>query len=651
VGGSPDDRQHAPVNVLVVDDHAENRTAVKAILSSPEYRVVEAATGRAALKLLLQEEFAVLLFDVVMPEMNGFELASAVKQRERASRVPIIFLTAEATDVNLVFKGYLFGAVDYIVKPLVPEMVRAKVAVFAELYRQRKHIEQQSRLLVQAERRESERRYRNLAEAVPHVVWTARPDGTVDYLNQRWFEYTGIPSGEIGGGWYVGVHAEDLARSREAWSEARRVGRAYEFEVRLRSSRGSYRWHLGRVVPDRDTAGEIISWLGTFTDIDDRKRTESILAEFKGTLDAVLDAILIFDSETRRCLYANHGSTVLLGYSREELLQMSPFHFMIEYDEARMGELLGPPHGRDHRATTLETKYRRKDTRVVPVELSIQRIPIDGDRIVSIVRDITDRKHAELERDLLYRQTLDAVRVRDEFLSVASHELKTPLSSLRLQIEMLQRKGTANSLSREQLADKLAVAIRQVDRLSYLVAQLMDVSRIASGRLRLELEDVDMTCVARDVVTRLADDAARAHCEVALTADEAVIGKWDKLRVEQVMTNLLSNALKFGAGHPIEVDVSGVDGIGRLTVRDHGIGVASKDIGRIFGRFERAVSVRAFGGLGLGLFIVRQVVEAQGGTVRADSQLGAGTTFTVELPMTPARFGDVDRELLLDRPE
>ena len=169
-----------PVQILVVDDHPENRTALRAILSSRDYRIVEASSGAEALRRLLDEEFAVLLIDVVMPEMNGFELAAAIKERERTAAIPILFLTAQATDVDLVYRGYRVGAVDYLVKPLVPEMVRAKVAVFAELFRQRKRIEQQAALLLEAERNEnefrlielqlaSERRYRTLARGgSPH---------------------------------------------------------------------------------------------------------------------------------------------------------------------------------------------------------------------------------------------------------------------------------------------------------------------------------------------------------------------------------------------------------------------------------------------------------------------------------------------------
>lgn len=647
---SPHAETSTQVSILLVDDRQENRLALKSILSSPDYRIVEASSGPEALRRLLDDDFAVLLLDVVMPGMSGFELASAIKERERTAAAPILFLTAQATDVDLVYKGYRVGAVDYLVKPLVPEMVRAKVAVFAELYRQRKRSEEQTALLVEAERKESEhrlielrlaseRRYRSLAEAVPHIIWTARPDGQVDYFNQRWFEYTGVPSEQAAGSWERAVHADDLQSCQRAWQDSLRSGQMFEAECRLRQAAdGAFRWHLCRAVPESGTGGQIISWLGTFTDIEDQKRAQAVLADFKGTLDAVLDAVLIFEPHGLRFLYLNEGARVLWGYRREELAQMQPFELMTEYDERRFRELLAPLHDGTRSTITLETRCRRKDAREIPVELSFQLVPVDGGHIVSIARDITDRKLAELEREHLYGEALAAVHARDDFLSVASHELRTPLSSLKLQLELLVRpaqRAAQAILSPEQVKEKLEVAVRQVDRLSKLIAELMDVSRITAGRLRLELEQVDLAALCCDVVSRFKEDAAKAGCEMTLSADEKAPRKCDRLRIEQVVTNLLANALKYGAGKPVEVTVGREGPRVRLVVRDHGIGIPPEDGERIFQRFERTASARRYGGLGLGLYIVRQIVDAHGGTIRVESQPGAGSTFTVELPPEP----------------
>jgi PAS domain S-box-containing protein len=278
-----------------------------------------------------------------MPDMSGFELAAAIKEREKTAAIPIVFLTAQATDVDLVYKGYRVGAVDYLMKPLVPEMIRAKVAVFAQLFREKRRNEEQAVRLLEAERNEnefrlmelrlaSERRYRTLAQAVPHIVWTARPNGTVDYFNQRWFEYTGLSVEQAAGSWLGILHADDSARCRTEWENAIRSGEMFQAECRLRASDGAFRWHLCRAVPERSTTGQILSWVGTFTDIDEQKRVQAIQAEFKDTLDAEPDAVMIFEPGNWRIFYVNHGASLLLGYSSDELLRMAPTDFMAEHD-------------------------------------------------------------------------------------------------------------------------------------------------------------------------------------------------------------------------------------------------------------------------------------------------------------------------------
>jgi PAS domain S-box-containing protein len=629
-----------PINVLIVDDRVENRVALAAMLSSPAYHLVEAGSAEAALRHLLEGDFAVLLVDVVMPGMNGFELAAAVKERERTAAVPIVFLTAHALDAELVYKGYRAGGVDYLTKPLVPEMVRAKVAVFAELHRQKKRLQHQAELLLDAERRDGElrllelklageRHFRSLADAVPHIIWTAGPEGRVDYFNQRWFEYTGMSAQQASGSWAAALHPDDVTSSRDAWAKALRSGRMFEGELRLhRSSDDSYRWHLCRAVPERGSTGQIISWLGTFTDIEDQKRAQAALTEFKGTLDAVLDAVVIFEPERWRLIYANEGARILLGFSHEELYQLRLVDVMAEHDEHDFRELLAPLNASATHRATLETRCRRKDGKEIPVEFSFQLVRIGGGHIVAIARDITDRKLAELEREHLYGEAIDAIRARDDFLSIASHELKTPLSSLKLLLEMLVRSTVPPEIER-----KLEMGLRQVEKLSELISELMDLSRIRAGRLRLDLEPADLAIIAADVVTRFREDALKAGCEVTLHAEAPVRGTWDPLRMEQVVTNLLANALKFGAGKPIEIQVCASGARAQLVVRDHGIGIGDDDIERVFRRFERATAARSYAGMGLGLYIVRQIVEAHGGTIRVESQPGAGSTFTVDVPL------------------
>ncbi len=245
-----------------------------------------------------------------------------------------------------------------------------------------------------------------------------------------------------------------------------------------------------------------------------------------------------------------------------------------------------------------------------------------------LAEDLSRLVAAAVDASRLFRRAQEAVAARDEFLSIASHELKTPLTSLILQTDALRAAARRGSM--EQVTSKADLIRRSADRLSRLVSNLLDISRIGAGRLDLEREETDLAEVTREVVDRFAEEAQRAGCVIRMTVERAV-GFWDRTRLDQVVTNLLANAIKYGAGSPIDVRVEAPVGRAVLSIHDRGIGIPEEDQRRIFQRFERAVSQRNYGGFGLGLWIVRQIVEAQGGAVQVESQPGLGSTFTVEL--------------------
>jgi PAS domain S-box-containing protein len=229
----------------------------------------------------------------------------------------------------------------------------------------------------------------------------------------------------------------------------------------------------------------------------------------------------------------------------------------------------------------------------------------------------------------------EAVHLRDEFLSIASHELRTPLTSLRLAVQGSIRLAERGDLAStpERIGRSLRIVERQSRRLTMLVSALLDATRITSGHLDLELAPVDLAGVVAEVLALFEDELAMARCKVTVRGDPSVVGLWDRSRVEQVVTNLVSNAMKYGAGHPIEVCFGCEEGRARLSVRDEGPGIEPALHRQIFERFKRGVSARHYGGLGLGLYIVRQIVEALGGSVHLESRTGAGSTFAVELPI------------------
>lgn len=236
--------------------------------------------------------------------------------------------------------------------------------------------------------------------------------------------------------------------------------------------------------------------------------------------------------------------------------------------------------------------------------------------------------------------TEDIDRLREEFLSLAAHELKTPVTVLKLQVQIARRTAgrDAEAMPR-QLTAMLDVLERQICRLTRLCDELLETSCIQAGQLPLALEDVDLAALVREVLGHAVEQQLLPGCAVELRADAAVVGRWDRAQLEQVVFHLVKNAGTFGAGKLVEVEVRESDRGAELMIRDHGIGVLEEDKERIFERFERAASAKHFGGLGLGLYLARAIVRAHGGSIRVESRPGEGATFIVDLPRAPCPAG------------
>jgi two-component system sensor kinase FixL len=352
-------------------------------------------------------------------------------------------------------------------------------------------------------------------------------------------------------------------------------------------------------------------------------------------LESVPDAMVIADRDGR-ILFVNQVAERLFGYAPAELVGkpvevLLPSRFRQMHQVYRGGYHAAPrarPMG-----LGLELFGLKKSGEEFHAEISLAPLR-NGDEIyaVSAIRDVSERKKIE-RTAALYRKAQDEVRERDEFLSIASHELRTPITALQLQLQMIQRSADRK---REEwpawMAAKVDALERQTRRIAVLVNELLDVSRMRLGRLQLKLEDLDLREVVRETVDHLEHEGASYGSAITLEARGPAPGRWDRLRIEQVLTNLLSNAMKFGPGKPISVEVEPDGDRVRVVVRDRGIGIAEDDRQRIFQRFERAVPAQHFGGLGLGLYIARQIVEAHGGRIDVEAEGGEGTAFRVELP-------------------
>jgi predicted ATPase/signal transduction histidine kinase len=256
-----------------------------------------------------------------------------------------------------------------------------------------------------------------------------------------------------------------------------------------------------------------------------------------------------------------------------------------------------------------------------------------GKEDYALAEALAHRAAMAIDNARLYREAREAVRLRDEFLSVASHELNTPIAALTLSIRGMQDALSGKPASQEEVDGLLRLSDRQCRRLRRLIGDLLDITRLERGLLRLERTEMDLAALVREAVTSMAAALERSGCTLSVEASSPVLGRWDPLRLEQVVVNLLSNAAKFGAGKPIHLRIDRDGDTAVLSVKDHGIGIEKAVGPRIFSRFARAASADHYGGLGLGLYISRQLVQAHGGTIDVQSEPGAGATFVVTLPL------------------
>ncbi|HZI16693.1 MAG TPA: PAS domain S-box protein [Myxococcus sp.] len=541
-----------------------------------------------------------------------------------------------------------------------------------------------ARRLAEEALRESEARFRNMADNAPVMLWMTDATGSCIWLNLQWHDFTGqIEEEGRGLGWLSAVHPEDRAMASDAFLSSNANQEPFRAEYRIRSKDGEYRWAIDSATPRFGPSGEFLGYIGSVTDIHERKRGEERLA-FVSEASRLLSESL--DYETTLSRAAKLAVPALCDWCMVDVVQdgggfkrvevacadpaleplarnamrfppsphANPLHpptqalrelrsvLVEETDEAwKVRTALGPEHLAQMRAVAFRSLMSvplvaRGRTLGVLTFLAIAPGRRFSRADLETAEDMARRAALAVDNGRLYREAQQAVRVREEFLQVASHELKTPLTPLSLKLQVLTR--AAESHPREQwprLTEDLATMRQQVRRLSQLMDELLDVSRISSGRFSLHVEPVDLGALVRETAARFEPEVLRLGGRLEVEAPERVEGQWDRQRLEQVVTNLLSNALKYGDGKPVQVRVAKVGTSARLVVRDEGIGIARDALRRIFGKFERAVSERHYGGLGLGLYITRQIVDALGGTIQVESEQGQGATFIVELPLSP----------------
>jgi PAS domain S-box-containing protein len=407
----------------------------------------------------------------------------------------------------------------------------------------------------------------------------------------------------------------------------------------LRSRDGLERPIADSGAPILDRQGRASGAVLVFRDVSAERAAEEALRQSEEKLRLMIasvhDYALYMLDPTGHVASWNPGAERIKGYRADEILGQPFSRFFTP--EARAE---GKP-ARELEIAATEGRFEEEAWRVRKdgsrFWANVVMTPIRGSGqglvgFVKITRDLTERRKTE-EEQLRLAQAQEAIRLRDEFLSIASHELRTPLTALLLQLENIREHLPPGA---GKLGTNVERAQRVGRRLAQLIEALLDVSRIATGRLRLNREAFDLVDAAREIIERLRESAEAAKCDLRLDAPGPVRGRWDRLRIEQVLMNLISNSIKYAAGQPIDVSIAQDANTAVIRVRDRGPGVLETELTRIFERFERAVSARHYGGMGLGLYVARQIAEAHGGTIVARNVAGGGACFIVSLPVGPA---------------
>ncbi|HVJ91801.1 MAG TPA: ATP-binding protein [Labilithrix sp.] len=527
------------------------------------------------------------------------------------------------------------------------EAIGAQAAVALENARMYSCLEQENavRRAAEAKLAQSQRLFIATLDASPLVVFMKDLEGRYLFINRRFEEIFLVGSQIIGKTDYDIFPRESADFFRNTDFRALAEDRAVEIDEIVAHGDG---FHFYRTLKFslRDESDKPWAICGIATDVTSRKRADEELRRslslLEATLDATHDAIIVFDLAGKVVRYNRRFVTMwqlpeedFRGYHERELRSLVVDQLVDPASFGAISERGLPLDGETDRAETIAFK----DGRVYEVVARPQRLggKVVG-RVVSI-RDVSERmRAAEVRSQLLAEEKRartdleEAVRARDNFLSVASHELRTPLASVSLAVETLEA-SLSEPIDIARVRRSAAIAKRQVQRIVSLVDMLLDVSRLRSGKLVLSPAPVDLRTVIGEVSALLASELARSGSELVVNAPEPVVGNWDALRIEQVLTNLLTNAIKFGRGAPIVIELSRQGNQARLSVTDKGIGIPSDPRGRIFEAYTRLVSTRQFGGLGLGLHITKTIVEAHGGTLSVESQEGVGSTFTVTLPL------------------
>ena len=553
--------------ILIVDDLPEKLLVLETVLEPLGQTVVTALSGREALRHVLENDFAVILLDVNMPDMDGYETAALIRRRKRSAHTPIIFITAYADEMHTA-QGYALGAVDYLLTPIIPDVLRTKVSVFVELYRKSDHV-----------RRQAEQRITLAREQAARFV------------------------------------AEESVRRVNFLSEASKaLGSSLDYDATLRSL-------LHLVVPRQADVGLI-------TLVNDNNLLNH--AEAAWSVDSsppVIHAIRSGDE-----LHPTILNALERVFATGEMEQLAATELGAPAAAHAEGNGNSAPHVSLASGVVLPLLARGRTLGALLLAISTSKRVYDGADLI-MAQELAGRAATAIDNARLYRDLQEADRRKNQFLSMLAHELRNPLAPILNGVLALQ----TESLSPDQGASVTEMIERQARHLARMVDDLLDISRITEGKIRLHLETVSLAKVVQRAleVSEPLIAARRQELKVSLPQEDLTI-EADPVRLAQVLSNLLNNAAKFtpDGGHiGLTVERDGDDVC--FKVSDTGIGIPPEMLASIFDLFTQVEATldRSHGGLGIGLTLVRRLVELHGGSVRAFSPgRNQGSEFVVRLP-------------------
>ena len=670
----------APVAVLLVDDRPANLLALEAVLASPERELVVASSGREAVALVKERDFAVVLLDVQMPGMDGFETAAQLRALARDWPVPIIFVTGIDASPPRIMRGYAEGAVDFIQKPLDPEIIRAKVSVFEDLFRARRRLvsaqtqvasESALRAVAETRLQASEERFRLLVETVrDYAIFLLDPQGRVASWNAGAKRFKGYEAEEILGKHFsIFYPRQDVeAGICDRWLEiAAREGRFEDEGWRVRKDGSRFWAHVIITALHDPRSGALVGFAKVTRDLTNQRRAEEerlrlaeeaarreaaerSLADFRTLIDhlPVLAWTALPDGHVD---FYNLRWFEFTGTTPEE---MAGWGWQRVHDPAVLPAVLerwkhalatGEPFEMEFPLRGADGAYRWFLTRVSPhrdPQGAIVRwvginTDIDARRRAEEARDAA-RSEAERQRDRAER----AVRAREDLLAIVSHDLRNPLGVVLLGAAQVERHADESAAGRRVKSAATSI-LAAADRMTRLVGDLLDLAKLEAGQaLPLDREIADVGDVTRRA-TELLEPLARTR---QLTLDARVSGQTaalcDRGRVEQVLSNLIGNAMKFtrqGGAIRVEARRAGSDVL--VSVSDTGIGIPEDQARHVFEPYWQAGPEKKQGA-GLGLSICKAIVDAHGGRLWVESAVGRGSTFYFTLPATDGAASSKD---------